>query len=79
MFKFDNRHDTDMLMSLGRFVQKTCKQYKDKGVLVFFPSYTLLKRITTIWKHLTFNMKVVLEPNGANANPELEQIMSKHR
>jgi chromosome transmission fidelity protein 1 len=47
-FSYQNRNTNEVIVDLGRTIADVCKKIKG-GILVFFPSYSLMETYTETW------------------------------
>ena len=48
LFNYSNRGNTEMLVQMGQYIA-SCADKAQGGVLVFFPSYSLLTEAYKVW------------------------------
>lgn len=67
-FAYNNREDTNFFLSFARTLQRIFSKINRGGILVFLPSYTVLKKVHKIWrehrlfKELFKDREIFLEP-----------------
>lgn len=80
VFDYRSRNNKDMLLNLGRFIQDVSSNLQRGGVLIFFPSYSMLTRCRQVWEcrreGIAFTKPMQYEPKQA---VNLEQVMHRHR
>jgi len=47
-FSYQNRNNNDVIVDLGNTIADVCQKVKG-GILVFFPSYSLMETYTETW------------------------------
>jgi Rad3-related DNA helicase len=67
-FSFDKREDTGFFIAFAKTLSRVFQAVPQGGILVFLPSYTVLKKIHKIWrqnklyKELFADRQVFIEP-----------------
>ncbi len=56
-FEFSNRNNKQMIIDLGETIVEICTKVKG-GILIFFPSYLLLKDYKEIWAATGIRKKI---------------------
>lgn len=66
MFDYRSRGNKELLLNLGRFVQDIASNLSKGGVLLFFPSYSMLTRCRQVWENrkdgIAFTKPIQYEP-----------------
>ncbi|EXJ67210.1 uncharacterized protein A1O5_09857 [Cladophialophora psammophila CBS 110553] len=57
-FRYEMRASETMILELGNLVVRACSIVPD-GVVVFFPSYDYLARVTSVWQHLPASQPIM--------------------
>lgn len=79
VFDYRSRSDKSLIMHLGSFLQDVSSSLVRGGMLVFFPSYSMLTRCRSVWEKrdgIDFKVPIQYEPKQA---VNLEAVMLRHR
>lgn len=69
-FSFDKRDDSDFFISFAKTLARIFLNVPQGGILVFLPSYTVLKKVHKVWrqnklyKELFKDRDIFIEPQG---------------
>ncbi len=67
-FSYDKREDSNFFINFAKTLSQIFKSVPQGGILVFLPSYTVLKKIHKIWrqnklyKELFSDREIFIEP-----------------